>query len=399
MLKFIPMPQQNHILFISSWYPNRNNPTHGIFNQAFAEAAALYNKVSVLHVCSDQHLSTDFEVVTSTEKDITTVTVYYKKIEGGISVLSQLKKRKQLIRGFETGYQQVLSQIGAPDLIQLNVVMPSGIGAFSLSKKYGIPYVVNEGWSGYCPDDGSYKGLALKYFTRKIIARAQLILPVSEDLKEAMLHHHLYGNYHIVPNVVNTALFVPENSKAHSNSKFIHISTLDDSQKNVSGILRAFKNAKEQQPDIELTLVGEGSNRQALEALVTQLGLQAQVTFTGRLMGKHLVNVLNAHDALVMFSNYETFCLTVAESLACGKPVITSRAGGLTNQLDSGLGMVIDKKDEAALTNCLLLFKSRREEFDTARMRQLIVDRYSTEKVGKLLTEMYNTVLLKSTIK
>ncbi len=382
----------HHILFISSWYPNRNNPTHGIFNRAFAEAAALCNTVSVLHVCSDEHLTQEFELVESTEKNIRTVIVYYKKITSAFPGLSALQKRKQLLRGFEMGYRHLFSTGSRPGLIQLNVVMPAGIGAKHLSQSYGIPYIINEGWSGYCPADGSYKGLLMKYFTKKIIAGAQRIMPVSKDLETCMQAHGLKGNYTIVPNVVNTELFRPMPAEPHSGTRFIHISALDDSQKNVSGIIRAFKQALIKQSDLTLQIVGEGDGRAGLQQLVKDLQLHHAVSFTGRLMGQAIVQAIHQSDALVMFSNYETFCLTIAEALACGKPVITSRAGGLTDHIGPELGITIAKKDEAGLSEAFLKFSSIKSSYDPEVLRRFITEHYTVEKVGKLLTEVYNDV-------
>jgi glycosyltransferase involved in cell wall biosynthesis len=383
---------RHHILFISSWYPNRNNPTHGIFNKAFAHAASLYNKVSVLHVCSDENLNTGFEMVESAEENINTVTVYYKKVRS-LPLLAQLQKRRRLLQAFEMGYKRLVEKTGAPQLMQLNVVMPAGIGVYQLSQKYHLPYVINEGWSGYCPEDGNYKGLVMKYFTRRIIAKARAVMPVSKHLQSAMLAYGLQGNYHIVPNVVDTQLFSPKKMEEHRGIRFIHISTLDDSQKNVSGIIRAFSHAIKKDPGMELVIVGESENKSELAALAERLGCGSKIRFTGRLMGTELANELNESDALVMFSNYETFCLTVAEALAGGKPVITSRAGGLTDHITAELGIMIDKKNEGALTEALLRFKTIQQNFNPDVLRRFITDHYTAEKIGQQLSGIYQSVL------
>lgn len=389
------MEGRNHILFISSWYPNRNNPTHGIFNQAFAKAASLYHKVSVLHVCSDGNLSAATEAVTASEDGIVTVTMYYKKVRTGLPLFSQLQKRARLLAAFEEGYRLLTAEAGTPDLIQLNVVMPAGIGALHLSQKYDLPYVINEGWSGYCPEDGNYKGFFLRHFTKKIIAGAERIMPVSEHLKKAMLAHGLHGQYSIVPNVVNTVLFAPFSppSPPSSTIRFIHISTLDDIQKNVSGILRAFAKALQQDAGLELNIVGDGPGRPELEELARQLAVAHRVRFKGRLLGTALAEELNNNDALVMFSNYETFCLTVAEALACGKPVITSRAGGLTDHIGPDLGLAIHKKDEAGLSAAFLQFKAARPGFAPEHLRQFITSRFTAEQIGKQLAGIYESVI------
>lgn len=387
------MENKKHILFISSWYPNRNNPTHGIFNRYFADAVALYHKVSVLHVCSDEQLKTEFECIESSENGITTCTVYYKKVNSEMPVFSQLKKRTRVIRAFEIGFQSLLRSNGMPDLIQLNVIMPMGIGAYHLSGKYNIPYVINENWSGYCEEDGNYKGFVQKYYTEKIVKKAKAILPTSVYLKEAMLSHGLIGNYTVVPNVVDTARFKPEKNNSTEVTRFIHISSLNDKEKNVSGLIRAFASAYKQNKKIELNVVGEGIDKPLYENLVRTLALQNIVYFKGRLMGEDLVREINNCDALVMFSNYETFCLVIIEAFACGKPVITSNAGAIKTYMKPELGIMVDKGNEQQLTKAILAFAKNNSQFDRNYIRHYAVENYSYEKIGKKLSEIYEFAL------
>lgn len=387
------MENQKHILFISSWYPNRNNPTHGIFNRYFADAVSLYHKVSVLHVCSDEYLKTDFECVESVEKGITTCTVYYKKINSELPVFSQIKKRSKVIRAFELGFQNLLRSNGMPDLIQLNVIMPMGIGAYYLSGKYNIPYVINENWSGYCEEDGNYKGFIQKYYTEKIVKKAKAILPTSEYLKEAMLSHQLTGNYQVVPNVVDASRFRPEKNNSTELTRFIHISSLNDKEKNVSGLIRAFASAYKQNKRIKLSIVGEGIDKPLYENLVQSVGVGDSIYFKGRLMGEDLVREINNSDALVMFSNYETFCLVIIEAFACAKPVITSNAGAIKTYMKPELGIMVDKGNEQQLTDALLAFARNNSQFDRMYIRHYAVENYSYEKVGKKLSEIYELTL------
>src|SRR5688572_28927472 len=142
------MNKSRHILFISSWYPNRNNQTHGIFNRHFAEAASLYNRISVLHICSDENISDKIELTESIETEIYTVTAYYKRVTTQTPLFSQLKKRKRILEATEKAYEQILHKNGNPDLIQLNVIVTNGLAALFLSEKHDLPLVINEGWTG-----------------------------------------------------------------------------------------------------------------------------------------------------------------------------------------------------------------------------------------------------------
>lgn len=387
------MENKKHILFISSWYPNRQDPTHGIFNRFFADAAALYNKVSVLHVCSDENLETDFECVESVMNHITTFTIYYRKVTSAFPFFSQLLKKQRVLKAFDLGYELLLKKEGKPDLIQLNVIMPMGIGAYHLSKKHKVPYVINENWSGYCEEDGNYKGFIQQFYTRKIVKEAKAIMPTSDYLKKAMLRHGLQGNYAVIPNVVNVHAFKPSEPVTGNITRLIHISSLNDREKNVSGIIRAFQKAVEKNPELELNIVGEGLDKEMYMDLVRRLNLEHKIKFKGRLLSSELIKEINASAALIMFSNYETFCLVIIEAFACGKPVITSNAGAIKSYMKPELGIMVEKQQEDQLTRAILDFSSDPGKYDSKTIRQFAVDNYSYEKVGGKLDAIYTLAL------
>jgi L-malate glycosyltransferase len=387
------LERKKHILFISSWYPNRNNPTHGIFNYNFASAASLYHIVSVIHVCSEANLTGDFEVVSSNEQQVLSIIVYYKKVNVSIPLISHFVKWRKQLKAYKLAYSILLQKLSKPDLIQLNVVSPAGAAVLYLSKKFNIPFVVNEGWTGYMPEDGRYNNWLIKMLTKKVVSKAKAIMPVSKRLKQAMLTHNLLGNYTIVPNLVDVKSFSIANVVQKDVVSFIHISALDDAQKNVSGIISSFAKAHKQNNQMRLKIIGDGEDKLMLENLADKLNVSNVITFTGKLIGEDLVNEIQKSDALIMFSNYETFCLTVAEALACGRPVITSRAGGLTDLINEDLGISIESKNEKQLCEAMLTFVQLRKKYNPELLRNFITQNYSKEIIAEKLKQVYSDVL------
>jgi glycosyltransferase involved in cell wall biosynthesis len=381
-----------HILFISSWYPNRSNPAHGIFNRHFARAAAINNKVSVLHVCSDESVKKGFEFVNSNDRDIWTLHVYYKKASTRIPLLSPLLKLRRLIKAYGLGYRKIVSERGSPDLIHLNIFLPAGIGVWYLHKKFRLPFVVNEGWTGYAPEDGRYRGAVIKTATKMIAGRSSAILPVTGYLKDLMIAHGIKGNYKVVPNVVNTVLFAP-GAINNGHTRFIHVSTLDDEQKNVSGILKAFAAMRKHEPRATLVIVGNGAGKVKLKQLADHLNIADHVIFMGQLPQEQLVDEISNSHAMLLFSNYETFCLAAVESLACGRPVITSNAGGILSYMNESFGMVVPMGDEQALANAMIDFGRNKSQFDAVAMRDYAVKNFSVEVIAGKLEEVYAAVL------
>lgn len=387
------MSENIHILFFSSWYPNRNHPTHGIFNRHFAKAASMHHKVSVLHLVSEAGLQSE-EQVSGQDPTLYERYIYYPKLKFSLPLIGPWLKQQRYLRALEKGYAQVCRKKGKPQLLHCNVALPAGLGALHLKKKFGLPYVLNEGWTGYMKADGSYKGLLQKWLTKKIVKEAARVLPVSEDLKAAMLSHGLKGSYKILPNVIDCNVFIPtpEDSR-HSSTTFIHVSTFDPRQKNVAGLLRAFAEAHKQEPQLRLLMVGDGIYRQETEDYCRQLDLQDEVSFTGNLSSEELLPLFHRSLALIMFSNYESFGVVIGEALAAGLPLICSRAGGLSSQLPPELAQVIEAGDEAALCRAMLGMRSNPKAYHNMHMRRFIEERYSPDVIAKQLRQIYSEVL------
>lgn len=375
-----------HVLFISSWYPTKLKPTHGIFNKDFVKAAAINHKVSVIHVCSSERLnSNNVEIDEFSEEGIYHCITYYKKINTP-SVIGQFQKLKKTNGLYDSAFNKILQKIGKPDLIHLNVVLPAGIGALMLSKKYQIPLLVNECWTGYMPEDGNYKGLINQYFTKKILKQAKVVMPVTDDLKQHMLQHHLNYNYQVVPNIIHFD-YKPELVKPATTKTLLHISTLDNKQKNIEGILKAFAIARKTEKELSLFVIG-GDPDQPILNLVENLELLSSVQFLG-VMDNHKISLqYQSCCGLVMFSNYESFGLVLAECIAHGKPVITSLCGGITNKITKKYGYAIKIKDETALADAMLQLVKKPWCISETDVKHFLVD-FTLEKVGEKLNQIY----------
>lgn len=347
----------------------------------------------MLHVSSNSNLDNPIEFSLQNEAGINTLRVYYKKVNAKTLLLSQITKLNRLKKAYELGFKKLVETEGKPDLIHLNVAMPAGIGVLQLVSEFKIPFVLNENWSGYCVEDGNYKGFFQTYFTKKIVSAASAILPTSEFLKEAMLSHGLAGHYVVVPNVVDVNRFMPMPKPTEVVTHFVHISSLTDREKNVSGIIRAFTKALAKNPNLQLSILGDGEERLALEKLANKLEPTGRIKFKGRQMGNDLVKEINLADSLIMFSHFETFCLVIIEAFACGKPVLTSNAGAIKSYMKPELGIMVEKANETELTQAILNFADAKNKFDRTYIRNFAVSNYSYENVSQQLDKIYNEVI------
>ena len=287
-----------------------------------------------------------------------------------------------------------------PDVVQLNVIQKQGILALWLKKRYGIPYVIVEHWSGFLPENGAYlrnNGSLKRKIYEKIAAEASVILPVSERLKEAMQACGIQNaRWEKIHNVVDDFFFEKEESrksKVERRKTLLHVSCFDEAAKNVKGLLRAAKMLTEKRQDWCLVLVGTGADYKEVRAYAETLAFPAgTLRWTGELTPREVAEEMHKADAFVLPSNYENAPVVLSESLAMGLPIIASRVGGIPEMVDEESGILVPTRDEKALAEAMDEMLDNLDKYDSGQIRKK-GEQYSFETVGKHFKAVYESVL------
>jgi L-malate glycosyltransferase len=118
---------------------------------------------------------------------------------------------------------------------------------------------------------------------------------------------------------------------------------------NVACTLRAFARVQARYPEATLTVVGHGSEREALHALAERLGLR-HVTFTGAVSPSEVQQHYAAADIYVQTPAIDNMPNSVIEAYASGLPVVATRVGGVPAILTDGVhGLLAADDDDAGV--------------------------------------------------
>lgn len=157
--------------------------------------------------------------------------------------------------------------------------------------------------------------------------------------------------------------------------------------------LRGFAEAN--LPDAEYWLVGDGAERQRLEALAKELGIAAQVKFWGRLPRQETLEKLGQCQVLVHPSLHDSGGWVCLEGMAAKKPVLCLNLGGPGAQVTEATGIrVAPQTPEQVATDLALAMKRLANDQELrqtmgAAGSQLVQEKYSLTARGRELSQLY----------
>jgi glycosyltransferase involved in cell wall biosynthesis len=166
----------------------------------------------------------------------------------------------------------------------------------------------------------------------------------------------------VIYNGVNTMSFANECPNREAIRREMGLGTHDfvvllvarlDYLKDHATAVRTIQRVALQRPDARLVLVGEGPEKNTIQALVDEQHLGANVRFLG--LRKDIARLLGAADLFLLTSISEGIPLTVIEAMAAGLPVVATNVGGLGEIIEEGkTGYLAPSGDDGALAQHIL---------------------------------------------
>lgn len=136
-----------------------------------------------------------------------------------------------------------------------------------------------------------------------------------------------------VENSVELPAEVPVRTSCHDPIRLLFVGRLSR-VKRVDEIIRAVKCME---ADTTLTVIGDGEERAALEAVASEENCRDRVQFLGGLSPAEVKQHLQTHDILVMNSVLEGKPMTILEAMSYGLPVVTTPVGGIPEIVDQSI--------------------------------------------------------------
>lgn len=206
-----------------------------------------------------------------------------------------------------------------------------------------------------------YQRLMMPTFARHA---THIVVPSLATQRDVIAHYQIpLERISVIPEGVDDAFRAPVAEGARRrvrqtysipNPFILFVGTLEP-RKNIAGLLDAFAGLLHVsgQPLLDLVLAGKlGWMYEPILARVKTLGLEARVRLIGFVPDDDLPALYSAAEIFVFPSWFEGFGLPPLEAMACGTPVVASRAGSLAEVVGDA-GLLVDPADSQELTTAL----------------------------------------------
>ncbi len=353
------------VLFLTATFPSLKNPISGTFVYEQAKALSKFVPILVLALISQAlplKRHREYRVLVSkipkreTKGKIEINYVKYLQIPSFLDFLSSI-----------TPLLSVLQQVKLKTWKEIDIIHThmAGLGwlGVKLGKIFKKPVVIT------CHGSDIYIGTQdlpeYRWRRKRIIwalKKCQKVIVVSNALKEKVVELGISKEkVEVIPNGFDKQRFYLTNQddarkklKLPLNKKIIlYVGNLVPI-KGVNFLIEAVSFLTLKRNDFLLTIIGDGELREFLEKQVRELNLTDLVKLIGKLPHKEISLWMNACDLLVLPSLNEGWPTVLSEVLACGKPVVASKVGGIPEIIkNKNLGLLVKPRNSKSLAEAL----------------------------------------------
>ena len=235
---------------------------------------------------------------------------------------------------------------------------------------------------------------------RKSFNLAGYITTPSQDLKDQLIRLFDINSdkINVIPNILDVKHFKPTKNEPSNYFNILHVGRFERA-KGLETLIQSFILLAKKYSDLHLTCVGNprGPSLDKCKNKLMKEGLNKRVIFKGFISYDELPAYYNQCDLVVVPSEiYESFSYTVAQGMACGKPVIASDIGGIPETVNNEKAGILFKPgnfgDLTEKIEFLFLNDYKRKDY-AEKAREHVVNNYSIEVLGPKYLGYYESLM------
>jgi 1,2-diacylglycerol 3-alpha-glucosyltransferase len=248
---------------------------------------------------------------------------------------------------FSLYLRQTIKRIGL-DIIHVHSPFSLGLLGARYARRYGLPLVFTyhtmyDQYVHYLPFAQGISRRVILRLSQNFCNRCDLVITPTEVIRNIVCK-----NLQTQSRAVATGIEIDEFQNANPNwlreqykigkdtKILLHLGRLGK-EKNIGFLLEAYKHIRTRKPQTCLVIVGDGTERAALQEEAKLKGIGESVIFTGPLPRQNVVDSYASADLFVFSSTTETQGIVLGEAKAAGLPAVAVKALGASEMVKDGV--------------------------------------------------------------
>lgn len=201
-----------------------------------------------------------------------------------------------------------------------------------------------------------------------------------------------WGKLKIVHCGVDTRRLFPVATRARA-EKMLYTGRLSV-EKGLSVLFESLKLLRDAGRNFELTLVGDGADRDKLQALAREIAIDRHLVFAGYRSQEEVGEYLRRSDIFILPSFAEGVPVSLMEAMATGIPVVATNVGGVAELVESErTGLLVPPADSAALAQAIARYQDDHELRlrVVSHGRERVIQQFNIEIEGQKLLDYFST--------
>jgi 1,2-diacylglycerol 3-alpha-glucosyltransferase len=242
---------------------------------------------------------------------------------------------------------------------------------------------------------------AMKAYLPSFCRSCNMIIAPSNGIAEVLRRLEVDTPIEIVPNGVDLEPF-RQKSQLIDRSQIgitkdavllVYVGRLGP-EKNLPFLIRAFGGISESFNNVQLMLVGDGSEKDNLQLLVGLMSLTDRVIFTGMVPYKQIPQYLTLADIFTTASVTEGHPLSVIEAMAAGLPVLGIDSPGIGDTIEDGITGYLSSNNLASFTAKMMLMVTERDKrIEMGHNASQKSEIYSIQRTSQIMLKHYESLI------
>lgn len=222
-----------------------------------------------------------------------------------------------------------------PDIVHAHFAIPSGIIAWYICKRFGIPYILTSHGGDvpeFTPAETGKYFRWLNWLFKEIWQTANLVTTMSQGVADLIKKHYEIEAY-VIPNGININTYYPSKISKNGVVELLFAGRLNK-QKNVHHLINSLQSVK--MKNWRLKIAGDGPERKSIAQYIIETRMENKVKLLGWITHQEMKHLFSQADVLCLPSLNEGLPIVGLEALASGLAIVGTDTAGIRDIVQDG---------------------------------------------------------------